>query len=82
MSDQDQWDCEAYGPEGRTVGALCFVSPDGRTCASPADCHATMDAERHHVHSRIREAAEQGDETARYLAAEFTSPEQLLGGGR
>jgi hypothetical protein len=77
------FDCEAYGPEGTAVGALCFVSPEQgrRVCESAEVCHAVMTEQRQMVFSRIQEQAAAGDETAVYLAGEFTSPDQLLGGG-
>jgi hypothetical protein len=80
MSD---WDCEAYGPEAREVGALCFFSgaPGKRVCDGPPECAAAMAAERQRVFRRIREQAAQGDETMAYLEQEFTRPEQILGGG-
>lgn len=75
------FDCEAYGPEGREFGALCFTAgPGERSCQSPGECHAVMDAERMRVFRRISEMAAAGDPVAAYLAGEFTSPDQLLGG--
>ena len=78
----DSWACEAYGPDGAAVGALCFVSgePGKRVCADLGECHRVMDAERRRLFQRIQELAASGDETAVYLAGEFTRPEQLLGG--
>ena len=42
------WDCEAYGPAGRDLGALCFVSGElhKRRCSSLAECRRVMTAER------------------------------------
>lgn len=79
----EDWDCEAYGPEGRGLGALCFVSGalGKRACASPDECHQVMAAERQRVFDRIQEGAAAGDPDMAYLAGEFTSPEQILGGG-
>jgi len=75
------WDCEAYGPPAADVGALCFVSDRyQRVCGSRDECHQAMTEARRRLLDRIRELAEQGDETAIYLRGEFTRPEQLLGG--
>lgn len=75
------WACEAYGPDGEAVGALCFVSDqDQRSCASPAACHVTMTAERQRLWQRLQLLAATGDDVARELLTDFTSPEQLLGG--
>lgn len=77
-----EWACEAYGPESVDVGALCFLAGDlgTRVCADRAVCNTTMTAERQRVFARIQEraAAPDADDTDRFLAAEFTSPEQLL----
>lgn len=80
----DSFDCEAYGPDGREVGALCFFAGElhARVCISPAECHDAMAAERQRVFRRIRERAAEGDPDMAYLAEVFTSPEQLLGGGQ
>jgi hypothetical protein len=77
-----EWDCEAYGPDLRAVGALCFFARElgERVCASPGECRRVMAAERRRVFRRIHELAAQGDDTAAYLAGEFARPEQLLGG--
>lgn len=78
----DDFDCEAYGPEGREVGALCFFAASGkRTCASLTVCRERMTAERHRVWQRIQDGAARGDPDMVYLAGEFSGPEQLLGGG-
>lgn len=77
----ENWACEAYGPDGIGVGALCFFAGDGeRTCVSQAACHLAMTAERQRVFSRITDRAAQGDEMAKYLAETITSPDQILGG--
>lgn len=77
------WDCEAYGPEPAEIGALCFVSGElgKRVCASHAECHQVMTAERRRVFRRINELAAGGAEWAADLEGEFSRPEQLLGGG-
>jgi hypothetical protein len=84
MSDGEiiDFNCAAYGPEGREVGALCFVSGDRgkRVCASLIECHVVMAAERQRVFRRIRELAAAGDPVCVELAREFTDPGQLLGG--
>ncbi len=78
-----QFDCEAYGPEGVSFGAVCFIAGElgARVCASLAECHQVMTAERQRVFRRIQERAAEGDPDMTYLATVFTSPEQLLGGG-
>ena len=77
------WDCSAYGSEGRRFGALCFVSGalGKRVCASQAACRDVMAAERRRVFRRIQEGAADGQPDMAYLAEEFSDPEQLLGGG-
>ena len=83
MSGPYEWACEAYGPDGRKAGALCFIAQPGeRVCASPGICHLVMAAERRRVFQRIQELAAQGDPAAADLAETFTSPDQLLGGAR
>ena len=74
-----EWDCSAYGPEGRQYGALCFLTEHGRICPTLDDCEATMTAERQRVFSRISELAAHGDETGEQLAGEFPAPGDLLG---
>lgn len=75
------FDCDAYGPEGRAVAALCFFAGSGkRTCVSLAECREKMAAERLRVWRRIQEGAARGDPDMVYLASEFTAAEQLLGG--
>lgn len=80
--NSSNFDCQAYGPEGAGFGALCFVAgqPGQRVCADADECARTMAAARKRVFRRISERAAQGDEVAACLAAEFTSPDQLLGG--
>ncbi len=82
MSADASWDCGAYGPEGRDVGALCFVAPalGQRVCDTEGDCADRLGAERKRILRRINELAAGGDETAIYLEGEFSSPDQLLGG--
>lgn len=81
--DGPTWPCEAYGPDGAEVGALCFFSPElgARSCATADECRARLAPERVRVVGRIRDLAAAGDETGRYLAARITRPGQILGGG-
>ena len=53
------WDCDAYGPDLREVGALCFLSGGlhVRVCESPDECREAMTAERQRVFRRINELA-------------------------
>jgi hypothetical protein len=75
--------CEAYGPEAAGAGALCFASEPGtRACATRDECRRLMAAERRRVFRRISELAACGDDTAAFLEGEFSSPEQILGGGQ
>jgi hypothetical protein len=76
------FECTAYGPEGRESGAVCFFGGElqERSCASLDECASRMAAERQRVFARIQELAADGDEVGVYLAGEFTSPEDLLGG--
>lgn len=77
----ETWDCEAYGPDGTDVGALCFFAEQGqRACVSQAMCRLSMAGERQRMFDRIHALASQGDPEFVYLAGEFTSPDQLLGG--
>jgi hypothetical protein len=76
------WDCEAYGPEGVKVGALCFFGSDGqRRCDSPETCSVEMAGERQRIFSYIQEKAAAGHPDFVYLAGEFSSPDQLLNAG-
>lgn len=73
-----RWYCEAYGPGGP---ARCFFAgPAVEGCATAEVCHDLMAAERRVVFTRIQEQAAAGDQTAAYLAAVITHPDQLLGG--
>ena len=77
-----EWDCPAYGPEGASIGALCFIADLGeRACLSAIMCGQVMAAERERVFARIQQQAAAGDKTAAYLLTRFTHPGQLLGGG-
>jgi len=77
-----EWHCAAYGPEGAEFGAICFLSAGERKCASQAECHRVLAAERQRVFRAISERAADGDPDMAYLEGEFSSPEQLLGGGQ
>lgn len=76
--------CEAYGAEGQEFGAVCFFSRKlgKRVCADQDECHQAMSAKRQEVFRRINEGAAAGNPEMEYLAREFTSPEQILGGGQ
>lgn len=76
------FDCEAYGPEAAEAGALCFVSGalGVRVCLTREICTLTMARSRRRLFQRIQELAADGDETGIYLADQFASPEDLLGG--
>jgi hypothetical protein len=75
------WPCEAYGMAGLEHGARCFFADlDDRTCIDPLVCHLALYAERRRVFRVIHERAAAGDPVAQMLAADFTSPDQLLGG--
>jgi hypothetical protein len=79
----EEWPCEAYGVEGQALGLLCFFSGYewDRSCDTRDQCHIAMTLERQRVFDVIHEKAREGDEVSAYLATQFTSPEQLLGGG-
>ena len=82
LARQLAWQCEAYGPEAAEAGALCFVAEIGtRQCPSAETCSQVMAAERRRVFDRITEMAQAGDPTGVYLAEQFSTPDQLLGGG-
>lgn len=75
------WDCEAYGPDGKAVDALCFFAEPGtRACGTQGECHIRLADERVRVFGRIQEMAVDGDPAGQYLAEAFTDPEQMLGG--
>ena len=76
------WSCEAYGDDGRAVGALCFRAADlgVRVCGSPGECAGVMAAERQRVFRRLNELAASGDPIAADLAEDFPGPGHLLGG--
>lgn len=83
-SGQQDWDCGAYGPMGREIGALCFftVFPGVRHCPSQAVCLEAMTAERRRVWETIQNRAQDGDPDSVWLAEQFPSPDTLLGGGQ
>lgn len=78
---EPQWPCEAYGQEGIKLGAWCFFAElHERLCENALECAGRMVAERGRVFDRMQELAAAGDPTGLYLAGEFDSPDQLLGG--
>lgn len=82
-SSAGDWDCEAYGPRGTEVGALCFIALEGgRLCRSPEHCRDVMQEERQRMFNRIQRLAAAGISDFVYLAAEFPTPDTLLGGGK
>ena len=82
MTARGEWDCEAYGPELREVGALCFFADPGtRNCYTEDECRQSVVAARQLVYRRMNELAAAGDEAGAFLAETFTNPEQILGGG-
>lgn len=82
MSAGDDWPCEAYGPVGLEIGALCFFGDpaDTRACPDPAGCHTRMTLERKRVFRQIRMGAANGDPVSAILAEAFPTAESLLGG--
>lgn len=77
--EDPEWHCEAYGPLGRSVGALCFIAGSlGMRCASADVCHEYMQQERERIYHLIQDGARNGDQTMAYLAAQFKSPDELL----
>lgn len=79
MSQPDEWDCSYYGPEGRRLGAVCFVAKE-RACPTLAACELAIAGSRKRIFRRIQELAASGQPESVYLAGEFTRPDQLLGG--
>lgn len=76
------WDCEAYGPDGREFGAWCFIADQFvRTCASQPECHAVTAGARQQMFQRIQALAASGDPVWVLVAKDFTSPDQIFGGG-
>lgn len=81
MTQQAAWPCEAYGGAGLRVGAWCFFADEGqRDCATLTTCEHRLATERRRAFQRIQEHVAGGDAVAADLAAEFPSPETLLGG--
>lgn len=68
--------CEAYGPQ---LPGSCFFRAHG-PCEDAAQCAARMAGERARLFELIQSRAADGDETFRYLAEQFRSPDELLGG--
>ena len=81
MSETGDWDCDAYGPDGREFGALCFIADLGeRLCLFPAVCHMVMAAERQRVFRMISEHAARGNPAFVELEAAFPDPGTLFRG--
>lgn len=84
MTGAAEFDCEAYGPEARKLGAHCFLAGlDERACSTRAECAASMGGERRRLFRRIKELAaadEKNEGPWSALSAELTDPEQLLAG--
>jgi hypothetical protein len=75
------WPCEAYGPVGLEVGAVCFIGDLGRrVCSSAAVCAEVMTDCRENIFGRLQELAAGGDLFYVELAAGFSSAADLLGG--
>jgi hypothetical protein len=75
-----EWFCEAYGPEGVEIGAVCFFGGVSNRCGSEIECSYRMTGERLRIFDLIQAAAATGDDLMIYLAEQFTDPDQLLGG--
>jgi hypothetical protein len=71
------WYCEAYGPEGIKVGAVCFFQLS-RVCSSEGECRDRMAAERQRAYRIIQERAAAGDPEMAHLAEVFAKPADLL----
>lgn len=77
--EDDSWDCEAYGPLGRQVGARCFIAGGaGLRCADQETCAGYMQQERERIWHVIHDGARNGDQTMAYLALAFPTPDSLL----
>lgn len=76
------WQCPAYGEGGRDIGAVCFFPDEAgrRTCRSDQQCGERMQLARQRLFRLINEAAAGGDEACQFLAQEFQTPDDLLGG--
>lgn len=71
------WECPAAPPSG------CFLAVDGRSCTTENVCRDRLAIERRRMFRRLNELVA-GDDTSfdwAWLADQFDSPEQLLGGG-
>jgi len=69
------WHCEAYGADDRLPKCF-FVS----VCTSSRQCSVRMHAERRRLFDRIQQLGRDQPEVYGWLAAEFRSPAELLGG--
>jgi len=85
-ADPGGWECEAYGPGGREMGAACFIAgaPGVRVCATAADCARVCAAERVRIWDRMTYLAAHGEADERALWAsilgEISGPDDLLRG--
>lgn len=71
------WDCSAYGPSLR---GQCFFAAS-QPCTSAQVCDERLVTERQRLFRRIQEkSAHDPDPLWAHVAAEFTTPEELLGG--
>jgi hypothetical protein len=75
----DDWGCDAYGPDGRQAGALCFLSPElhQRRCGSHAECTATVAASRQQLFGRLSELAAAGDPVWEAVAEQIPRPDRI-----
>jgi len=71
-----EWHCAAYPPD-LPDGPRCFFA---RVCTSSRQCSVRMHGERRRLFDRIQQLGRDEPETYGWLAREFTSPVELLGG--
>jgi hypothetical protein len=77
------WDCDAYGPGGAAVGALCHIAERyKRACPSIDVCGTVMHFKRRELWRIIQGMAAAGEPEFMILAETFTDPDMLLGGSR
>jgi hypothetical protein len=69
------WHCEAYGADDRLP--RCFFET---VCTSRRQCSVRMRAERRRLFDRIQQLGRLQPEVYGWLAEEFRSPAELLGG--
>ncbi|MEU7591279.1 hypothetical protein AB0A95_33905 [Micromonospora sp. NPDC049230] len=82
LVDPQAWDCEAYGPEGTKIGALCFVAGDEgkRVCRTVGECSDQVGSGRRQAFRRVNELAAAGRPDFEDLADAFPTPDHMLGG--